>query len=237
MPRASTSASCPICSDPRAADINAALGHGDGLSDVSRSFGLGDPPSKDLWLHAERHLTSEVSKARTEAIKHGRRDLSRAPTPGRVKAPAGTRRARVEHIAQMIARGQYVTGDTAHELAKIWNLQSFNYIEHLAGEARRLLDARLDKSRDSLIAEAMVTLQTARRIAIEEGKPGDAVKAALAILGVADKYYTSMTSPVDTPAHLIPNVVNIHYADGVAPLGHPAQPTAEPSSPGTPPRP
>ena len=232
MPRHSNSGACPVCIHTSAADINAAFAAGDGENEIGRRF---DIDRAAVRRHSADHLDADVARTRREVIKNGRQDLERSRPPGRKKAPAGTRRARVEYIAGMLARQEYVTSHSCYELAEKWGLKSrtsANYVEHLACEARLLLDVRLDKSRDGVIAEAMVSLQAARKLAFEVGKPGDAVKAVMGILGIAEKYYPGMTSAAEKSEGLMPTVVTIHYASGVTPDGNPPQPPSKPGPPG-----
>lgn len=125
------------------------------------------------------------------------------------KNPAGTRAARVRRCAELLATGQWVTGVTAYDLAKEWGLTSRtspNYVEHLACEARTLLDLTMEKERGAFVAEALVTLQTIRAAAIGDKKYGDAVKAVLGIVGIGEKFLPGM-APL-TPPPVLQATVN-----------------------------
>lgn len=92
---------------------------------------------------------------------------------------------RVRLLMDMLMTGQYIPYITPTELGKQWDMQAHN-VEIMAGQAARFLRLRL--ADDDVIGVTLLGgLQVCFARSVEDKETGDAVKAALGILGIRNK--------------------------------------------------
>ena len=90
-------------------------------------------------------------------------------------------------ILDILITGQYVTHVTPTNLAEQWDL-SVKEVEDMASDAARAL--RLQIADDDILGVTLLGgLQTIFAAAIDKGESGDAVKSALAIVGIKEKLW------------------------------------------------
>lgn len=94
---------------------------------------------------------------------------------------------RIRLLLDIISTGQYVTHVTPSTLAKQWGIGQHN-VEEMAAEAARFIRMRMADD-DILGATLLGGLQTIFASAVSGGEAGDAVKSALAIVGIKEKLW------------------------------------------------
>lgn len=104
---------------------------------------------------------------------------------------------RVRLIADMLITAQYIPHVTPAELADQWGITPHE-VEVMASETARYLRLRLSDD-DILGATLLGGLQTIFANAVGKNEAGDAVKAALAIIGIRPKLWTDGSGGANAP--------------------------------------
>jgi hypothetical protein len=254
MPHPTRPCRCAVGRHTAAADIDAALASGDSLNVIcarwptgfSRS-GLGTHRLRCLGIGAKDTVqassgTTASVHASTDPDVLGQDDAVPLSTPpprkrriGELPPGAPTKEQRVVHIINLMARLEWVSGQTGGELAELWGIHP-GTVEHDACEASRAVQRQVDPG--AVQATVMAALHEALGLGLDfartkvidgrtrEGDP----KALNSIALLAKSMAVFAPAPVRGPA-LATNEreITVHYPEGVpAHDGSPPQP-----SPGT----
>lgn len=99
-------------------------------------------------------------------------------------------------LMDILITGQYVTHVTSATLAEQWGVTK-HCVEDLASEAARFLRLRL--ADDDILGVTLIGgLQGLFATAVDKSSTGDAVKSALAIVGIKDKLWKTGTGRGET---------------------------------------
>jgi hypothetical protein len=141
---------------------------------------------------------------------------------------------RIRLLLDIIATGQYVTHVTPSTLAKQWGIGQHN-VEEMAAEAARFIRMRMADD-DILGATLLGGLQTIFASAVSGGEAGDAVKSALAIVGIKEKLWkvgpaADYTHGVDMAAETMALELSLVDEARAAAASNEAAPVAPPPPP------
>lgn len=260
---------CSVGRHASAADIDAALITGGAENSLSKlearypplkrasigrhrlqCLGLGETP-RDAAPETGETPARETAPAETSSTVSAS-PLSRKRRIGEPPPGCPTKEARVNHIITLMARLEWVTGETGPELAEQWGC-SPGTVEHDACEASRAVQRQVDPG--AVQKTVMAALHEGIGLALDFARsktvgdrviPGDPKGlAALAHIARTMAVFAPAPAPQRTGATTERPQLNVIYPEGMSPApttpapsdGHPLQPAAGEGPPSSHPRP
>jgi hypothetical protein len=120
--------------------------------------------------------------------RDGKPDKRKSAKHDRSKNGRDLKDERIRHLITLLSTNQYMSTVTPYELEKDWGVKA-TYIEHLAGDAARIMRFSL-LNNDLVFAQVAAGLQFIQAAATHEGKYGEAIKAMLARVAIVERAKT-----------------------------------------------